>query len=131
MKSTLWRSIGAVLAGFFTAAILSIATDQILERMGIMNMASFKTNPWWIILLVILYRFIFNVTGCYVTAMLAPDKPMKHAMIIGVAGTFLGIMGSIMMWDQAVAWYNIAIILISIPSAWIGATLFILQKTAK
>ena len=131
MKPTIWRSIGAVLAGFFMGAILSIAADQIFERMGIMNMASFKSNPWWIILLVIVYRFIFNVTGCYITARLAPDKPMKHAMVIGVVGTFLGIIGSVIMWDQAVAWYNIAIIVISIPSAWIGATLFIIQKTSK
>jgi phosphatidylglycerophosphate synthase len=129
MKSTLWRSIGAVLAGFFTGAILSTATDQILANMNLMNMVDFKANPWWLILLVVFYRFLFNITGCYVTARLAPDKPMRHAMVIGVGGTFLGILGSILMWDQSLAWFNLAIILISIPSAWIGAMLLILQRT--
>lgn len=128
MKTTTLRSIGAVLLGFITGAILSVATDLAFEKMGIMNMTSFKDNPWWIILTVIFYRFLFNITGCYVAARLAPHNPMRHAMIIGVVGTILGIIGSIIMWDQAVAWYNISIILISIPSAWIGATISMIQN---
>ena len=38
------------------------------------------------ILVVFLYRFVYNVTGCYFAARFAPNKPMKHVLIIGVSG---------------------------------------------
>jgi hypothetical protein len=43
-------------------------------------------------LLAIAYRIVITVGGAWLTARLAPDKPMKHAMILGVVG-FLGIVG--------------------------------------
>jgi hypothetical protein len=88
-------------------------------------MQNFKQNSSLIVAFVVIYRFAFNVAGCYLTAKLAPNKPMKHVIIIGVIGTILGILGSVAMWDQAVPWYNIAIILISLPSAWLGGKLYL------
>lgn len=58
-------------------------------------------------------------------AKLAPNNPMKHVIIIGIIGIVLSILGAIAMWDKAIPFYNIAIILISLPSAWIGGKLFI------
>lgn len=123
MKNTLLKSIGAIATGFFAAAILSIATDVILAQSGIMKTDPFSENPSWLILLVIIYRFIYNIVGCYVAALLAPNRPMRHAMIIGVIGLALSILGAVAMWDKAVAWYNISIILIALPCAWIGGKL--------
>ncbi|MBA3680884.1 MAG: hypothetical protein H0W73_06915 [Bacteroidetes bacterium] len=131
MKKTIWKSIGAILTGFILAAFLSIATDMILNLTNIVNMESFKDNSAIIILFVIIYRFIYNVMGCYLTSKLAPNKPMKHALIIGVIGTVFALLGSIAMWDKAVAWYNISVILISLPSAWVGAKLFMMRKSKK
>lgn len=131
MKKTIWKSIGAILAGFILAAILSIGTDVLLNTINIMNMESFKDNSAIIVLIVIIYRFIYNVIGCYLTSKLAPNKPMKHALIIGVIRTVFALLGSITMWDKAVAWYNISVILISLPSAWIGAKLFIIRNSNK
>ena len=128
MKKTIWKSIGAILAGFLIGAILSVGTDLLLNAAGILNMESFKENSPGIIFMVIVYRLIYNIFGCYVTAKLAPTKPMKHALIIGFAGTVFAILGSAAMWDQAVAWYNISVILISLPAAWMGAKLAIAQN---
>lgn len=124
MRKAIWKSIGSIFAGFLIGAILSIGTDVALNGAGLMNMANFKENSSGIILIVIMYRFIFNIVGCYVTAKLAPNKPMKHVLIIGIIGTIFAILGSAAMWDKAVVWYNISIILISMPSAWIGAKLY-------
>lgn len=125
MNKTLFKSIGAILAGFFTGAILSIGTDFLMEKQGVMSPENFKQTAPAIIFLVIVYRFIFNVIGCYITARLAPNKPMKHVIIIGIIGTVLSILGTIAMWDKALPVYNIAIILISLPSAWLGGQLFL------
>lgn len=123
MKKTFLKSTGAIAAGFFAAAILSIVTDVILQQSGVMKTEPFSDNPSWLILLVIVYRFIYNTAGCYIAALLAPNKPMRHAMIIGYIGLVLSILGAVVMWDKAVAWYNISIILIALPCAWIGGKL--------
>lgn len=66
--------------------------------------------------------------GSYLTAKLAPYKAMKHVVIIGVIGTAMSTLGAIAMWDKAIPFYNIAIVLIAFPSAWIGGKLFIKNK---
>ena len=130
MNKTIFKSIGAILAGFALGAILSIGTDFLFDKLGIMSMENFKRTSLLVILIVIVYRFIFNLIGCYLTAKLAPNKPMKHVIIIGIIGTVLGLLGSFAMWDKAIPLYNIAIILISLPSAWLGGQLY-LKKTVK
>jgi len=125
MNKTLVKSIGAIIAGFFLGAILSIATDFLMERCGMMSMEHFKQSSLAIIILVIAYRFIFNVAGCYLTAYLAHNKPMKHVIIIGIIGTVLSIVGALAMWDKAIPLYNITIIIMSLPSAWLGGQLFL------
>jgi hypothetical protein len=125
MKKSILKSTLAILAGFGLGVVLSLGSDFLLNSLGIMSMQNFKQNSTLIVALVVFYRFIFNVMGSYLTAKLAPNKPMKHVIIIGTIGTILGILGSVAMWDQAVSWYNIAIIVISLPSAWLGGKLFL------
>ena len=125
MNKQIIKSIGAIIAGFALGAALSIGADFLMEKLGIMSMENFKDTSLGIVILVIAYRFIFNVSGCFLTAKLAPKNPMKHVIIIGIIGTILSILGTIAMWDKAIPFYNIAIILISFPSAWLGGELFI------
>ncbi len=128
MNKTILKSIGAILAGFALGAILSVGADIVMDKMGIMPMDNFKQTPFIIICVVIVYRFIFNVMGCYLAARLAPNKPMKHVIIIGVIGTVLSLLGSFAMWDKAIPFYNVSIILISLPSAWVGGQLFLKKQ---
>lgn len=128
MNKTILKSTGAILAGFVLGAILSVGTDLLMDKMGIMSMENFKQTPLLIICIVIVYRFIFNVISCYLTARLAPNKPMKHVIIIGIIGTALSLLGSFAMWGNAIPFYNIAIILISLPSAWLGGQLFLKKQ---
>lgn len=128
MNKQILKSIGAIVAGFALGATLSIGTDFLFDKLRIMSMENFKDNSISIILLVIIYRFIFNMAGCFLTAKLAPKNPMKHCIVIGIIGTVLSILGSFTMWDKAIPFYNIAIILISLPSAWLGGKLFLLNN---
>lgn len=125
MNKIIFKSIGAILAGFALGAILSVGTDYLLEKSGIMSMDKFRQTSILIICMVIIYRFIFNMAGCYLAAKLAPGNPMKHVVIIGIVGTVLSILGSFAMWEKATPFYNIAVILISFPSAWLGGKLYI------
>lgn len=131
MNRTIFKSIGAILAGFVLGAVLSVGTDFILDKLGIMSMENFRQTPFFIILVVIIYRFTFNVTGCYLAARLAPNKPMKHAIIMGIIGTVISLAGSISMWESAIPFYNISIIVMSMPSAWLGGYLYVKSQTRK
>ena len=69
------------------------------------------------------YRIIYGVAGCYIAARLAPDRPMQHALALGVVGLVLSIAGAVAMWDAGPAWYSLAIIAIAMPCAWAGGRL--------
>lgn len=125
MNKSIIKSIGAILAGFALGAILSVGTDFIFDKLGVMSMENFKQTSIGVICIVIIYRFAYNVAGCYLTAKLAPNNPMKHCIIIGILGTIFSLLGSLAMWDKAIPFYNIAIILISLPSAWLGGKLYL------
>lgn len=120
MKKETLKSIGAIIAGFATGAILSIITDIILQKAGVMKTEPFVENPVWLIAIIILYRTVFNTLGCFLTARLAPNKPMKHAIILGIIGVVLTIVGLIAMWDIPPRWYPISLIILTLPSAWLG-----------
>ena len=77
--SHLGKSIGAVLAGFFAGFVLTTIVDVVLHLL--------KVYPPWNetlgdggALLATAYRVVFNILGCYITARLAPNRPMFHAM---------------------------------------------------
>ena len=79
------RSILAVVAGFVVVVILSIGTDKVLSVAGI-----FPTNGQvmssGLFGLATFYRTLYGVLGSYVTALLAPNRPMKHSLIGGAIG---------------------------------------------
>src|SRR5882672_11609314 len=82
------RRIGAVLAGLVAIFVLSIATDVALHATGVFP-------PWEVrmsdalFLLALSYRIVYGVAGCYLTARLAPDRPMLHALALGAVGVVL------------------------------------------
>ena len=81
MNKNVFKSIGAIFAGFLVVVVLSIATDAILEATGVFGPPSQGLFTLWMILLAIAYRTIFTVAGGYVAAMLAPestDAPRRH-----------------------------------------------------
>lgn len=120
MKKETLKSIWAVIAGFALLVILSMITDSILEKIGVMKTQPFVENPVWLIAIIVLYRTVFNTLGCYLTARLAPHKPMKHAIILGMIGVVLTIAGLIAMWDIPPRWYPVSLIVLTLPAAWLG-----------
>lgn len=116
------QSIGAVLAGFITVVILSVATDTILESLGIFpEQGLFIT---WMLVVALLYRCLYTVIGGYITARLAPRNPLRHSIILGCIGTVAAIMGTIVGWNLSQHWYPIALVVTAIPCTLLGGKLY-------
>jgi hypothetical protein len=116
------RSVGAVLAGLFTIFAVTTATDVVLHATGVF--------PGWnermsdgLFALATAYRIVYGIAGSYVTARLAPSRPLRHALVLGAIGVVISTAGAIAMWDCGPAWYSLAVIAMSLPCAWAGAKL--------
>lgn len=127
-----YRSLGAVVAGLLVNVFLSSATDLLLVAAGIFPPLSEFGNPAAysdsLLLLALMYRTVFGVLGCYITARLAPTRPMGHALALGGIGVVVGILGAVATWDAWTHWYSLAIIAVVLPSAWLGASLRLRQR---
>lgn len=124
------RRIGAVLAGFLAVVILSIATDMALHASGVFPSFGQPMSDA-LFLLATAYRIVYGVMGSYIAARLAPDRPMQHALALGVVGLVVSIAGAVVMWDAGPAWYSLAVIAIAMPCAWAGGRLVGMQLGAR
>ena len=123
------KSIGAVIAGFLFIGITHSAIDAILESIGVLPKGHLYVSTG-LILFVILYRAVFSLIGCYITARLAPKDPMKHSLILGGIGTLLSAAGAIITADMNLgpAWYAWSLVVVAMPVAWLGGRLYLSRK---
>ena len=120
------RSIGAVVAGIAVGVVLTTITDVVLHAMGVFPAWGQPVSDGPLVLATA-YRIVFGVLGCYVAARLAPDRPMRHAMIAGFIGFIVSIAGAVVTWNKGPAfgphWYPLALIVTALPCAWAGGWL--------
>ncbi len=115
------RSIAAVLVGFVLIGALSVGADMVLRQaMPTAFDAAGRVDSVPVLLLMMGYVGLFAVTGCYLTARLAPRRPMLHAMVLGVLGLAFNVAGSVALWDTAPVWYHVASLTLVMPYAWLG-----------
>ena len=124
------RRIGAVLAGLLAIIVLSTATDIALHAAGVFPPLG-QPMADALFLLALAYRIVYGVAGCYIAARLAPDRPMQHALALGIIGLAVSIAGAVAMWDAGPAWYSLAVIAIAMPCAWAGGRLHGMQLRAR
>ncbi|MGH9492683.1 MAG: hypothetical protein ACRD2K_04210 [Terriglobales bacterium] len=93
-KGRVLRRIGAVFAGLVAIFVLSLGTDAALHGAGVF--------PAWgqpmsdaLFLLATVYRTLYAILGSYLAARLAPDRPMQHALALGVVGLVLSTAGAV------------------------------------
>jgi urease accessory protein UreF len=116
------RSTGAVFAGLLAIVVLSTAADAVLHATGVYPPFPERMADGGFALATA-YRIVFGVAGSWLTARLAPSRPLAHALALGAVGTVLSVAGAAAMWAYGPAWYSLAIIAISFPCAWAGARL--------
>lgn len=119
------KSVGAVFAGFLTVVALSVGTDFILESLGLFPPQSEPGSyTAGMLMVALIYRSVYTVAGGYVTARLAPDKSMRHAIILGIVGIVAGSIGAVVAWDLSPEhWYPIALVIGALPCTWLGGKL--------
>lgn len=117
------RRIGALFAGLVTIIVLSTVTDTILHATGIYPAPGqpMATGLW---VLATAYRVVIAVFGCWLTARLAPDRPMALAMTLGAIGVVLSTLGVMATWGKGPAfgpmWYPLGLVASALPCAWLG-----------
>jgi hypothetical protein len=120
------RSAAAVAAGFVVTAALSLGADGALHGAGVFP-------PWGAPMsdglfgLATAYRVAFSVLGGWLTARLAPARPMAHAWALGLVGTLAAAAGAAATWNAGPAlgprWYPLALVVTGLPSVLAGARL--------
>jgi hypothetical protein len=123
-RGRLWtRRVASVFAGLVTIFILSSAIDFVLESTGVLPGGPlFDTG---LLLLAIAYRTLVSILGCYITARLAPDHRLRHALALGALGVILSTLAAIAntQFHLGPDWYPIALILVALPCAWTAGRL--------
>ena len=122
------RSILAVLAGIVVGIVLSTATDFGLQAIGLAP--SIKDGwPNNLLAFATVYRSIYGILASYLIARLAPNRPMGHSLVAGTLGVIVSTVGAVATWSTTAGqhWYPVALALTALPTAWIGAKLWLMQ----
>jgi hypothetical protein len=122
----LGRSTGAVIAGFVTVLVTHTGTDAILHAAAVFPSDGPMSNQ--LFGLALAYRVVFTVLGGYVTARLAPYKPLRHAYVLGALGLLgagAGLVATLVSAPRlGPIWYPLALLVLTLPACLLGARLF-------
>jgi hypothetical protein len=120
------------LAGFVAVVVLSLGTDWALHAAGVFPALGQKMSDALFVLATV-YRTLYGVVGSYVTARLAPDRPMGHALVGGLIGVAMSTLGAVVTWNKDLGphWYPLALIVTAMPTAWLGGRLRVMQLPSK
>jgi hypothetical protein len=118
------RSLWAVLAGFIFIGVLANGSAAITRAISPWAFdprgATMNTS---ILLVMLAYSSVYGVVGCYLTARLAPSRPMRHALILGLLGVIIACVNAAAMWGRVPSWFAVVNVLAMIPLAWLGGRL--------
>jgi hypothetical protein len=119
------KSVWAVVAGVLFIIVLTTLVDIALHAIGVFPPMDQPLNDD-LALLATSYRIVISIGGAWLTARLAPDQPMKHALILGLVGTLLGLAGVVATWNRGLGprWYPISLAVLAIPQCWVGGKLY-------
>ena len=132
MSGTLGRSTWAVIAGILFIIVVTTAVDIFLHIIHVFPPMGEPLDDR-LSLISSSYRIPITIAGAYLTAKLAPANPMKHALILGVVGVVLGLVGVMATWgmDMGPKWYPISLPILSIPECWLGGLIFTRRTVAR
>jgi hypothetical protein len=122
------RSVGALFAGFVAVVVLSLGTDWALHAAGVFPALGQRMSDA-LFLFATAYRTVYGVAGSYITARLAPNRPMGHALVGGLIGVALSTLGAVVTWNRDLGphWYPLTLIATAMPTAWLGGKLRVMQ----
>jgi len=122
MKKNIFKSIGVIILAFVVIALLSVLTDFLLESIGVLPNPEKGLFETWAILLVLFYRAVYTILAGFIIARFAPNKPMLHAIILGVIGTAITLLAvsNPEFAQKSELWFGYTLALMTIPCLWLG-----------
>ena len=117
------RSILAIVVGFVVIGVLSLGTDAVTTTLmpQLYTNGRMESVTWLLVTQV--YVFLYATFGCWLTGRLAPDRPMRHAIILGLLGLAFNLAGSAMQWATVPVWYHVLAIALVMPASYLGGLL--------
>jgi hypothetical protein len=113
-------------AGLLAGVVLSLGSDVVLHALGVFPEWGQRVSNGPLALATA-YRAFYGVASGYIAARLAPDRPMRHALVLGFLGLLVSLVGAVVTWNLGPAfephWYPVALIVLALPSAWLGGRL--------
>jgi hypothetical protein len=115
------KSIGAVFAGVIFIIVATTLVDIVLHLTGVFPPMKEPLDDR-LALIASSYRVVIGIVGGWLTAKLAPQRPIKHALILGLVGVLLGLVGVVATWNLGLAprWYPISLAVLAIPQCGLG-----------
>jgi len=119
------KSIWAVTAGVLFIIVVTTMVDIALHALRVFPPMDQPLDDR-LAALATAYRIVISIAGAWLTARLAPANPLKHALILGVVGTVLGLVGVVATWNRGLGprWYPIALAVLAVPQCWVGGKLY-------
>lgn len=126
------KSAWAVVAGVLFIILVTTAVDIVLHVVQVYPPMNQPLDDR-LSVLATSYRMVIGVAGAWLTARLAPDRPMRHAIILGVVGIVLGLVGVIATWNAGMGprWYPILLVVLALPQSWAGGKWFVMQASRR
>ena len=125
MATSTSKSVLAVVAGVLVIVVVTTLMDIALHLAHVFPPMGAPLDDR-LSLIALSYRIPITIAGAYLTAKLAPADPMKHAMILGVVGTLLGVLGVVATWGKGMGpeWYPISLAVLAVPQCWVGGVAY-------
>jgi hypothetical protein len=102
-----------------------MGADEMMRSLGVFPAGGQAMADDGLFALAFAYRSVFTALGGYITAWLAPNHAVRHALILGGIGFVLaglGVAGAIAM-NIRPLWYPIALLAAALPLSWLGGVL--------
>ena len=117
------RRILAIVVGFVVTGLLIVPTTKlVMWALPAAFDTQGGTHDTSILLLMHVYVALFATFGCWLAARLAPDHPLRHAMIVGALGVLLNASNP-NIWTMYPLWSNVISIGTPLLWGWIGGTI--------
>jgi hypothetical protein len=115
------KSVWPIIAGFLLLAVLSVGADMILRSFFPKAFGRSEAPLGALASLVTMfYASAFGVVSSYLTATLAPCRPVMHALALGGIVFLFALGGLVGSWHRAPAWFNVGFLAIVLAAAWLG-----------
>ena len=116
------KSLWAIFAGILVVVVVTTLVDVALHLAQVYPPMDQPITDA-LAVLATSYRIVIGIAGGWLTAWLAPNRPMKHALALGLVGAVLGLVGVVATWNLGLGprWYPIALVVLAVPQSWAGA----------